>query len=112
MSKATIERCLPVSRLRELFTYDPISGDLRWRARPPRMFKHPGQSEDWNKRWAGSLAGYEGSRGYMVTVFPHKGLSVRRIAWAMHYGAWPQKGLFCRDGDPFNTRIANLYEGP
>jgi hypothetical protein len=45
--------------LQECFTYDPITGVLTWKHRPPTHFVDYPHYATWNTRWAGKEAGGE-----------------------------------------------------
>jgi len=88
---------IPISRLHELFRYDPETGDLIWKVRQGR-------------KSAGSVAGSQ-SKGY---PYPYVGLDGRklivgRVVFAMHHGYWPKRVVFL-DGDGANSRLENLSE--
>lgn len=87
----------PISLLREYFTYDPLSGDLR-------RAKKIGVS-----RAAGELAtSLKQNTGYLHLKVKGRYLSAHRVAWAMHYGAWPKGDLDHINCVRSDNRIANL----
>lgn len=67
--------------LNELFVYNPISGELRWRWRDPAKLYH---GDSWNKKFAGKIAGTL-SKGYRVVIVSSVNQQVSRIAWALYY---------------------------
>lgn len=81
----------PAEYLRECFTYDPISGELRWRERPQSHF--PRQLRDakaWNKKWAGRIAGRYSIKGYLQISVDNHRLYASRIIYKMIHGEDPQ----------------------
>lgn len=100
--------------LHEILRYDRETGFLFWRERPPSMFlhcKHPHRScAIWNSRYAGGQAGTDFD-GYIAVVLKSFGRSrvfAHRIAWAMHYGEWPQDCIDHVNRDRKDNRIGNL----
>ena len=94
---------LTAGKLRELVSYDPADGGLRWIASPN------------SRAPAGSVAG-------SVWTNPRDGKQYRRIrigsrlyrahrlVWLHVKGEWPLGQLDHRDGDGLNNRIENLRE--
>ncbi len=85
-------RHLDVSRLRELFSYDPITGELR------RL----------TTRNAGKIAGTLFNTGHLQVDVDGKMTGVHRIAWALHYGEYPADEIDHINGDGADNRICNL----
>jgi len=54
------------------------------------------------------LAGYVDRRGYRFVRVDGKLLLAHRIAWALHYGVWPDGDLDHTNTDKSDNRIANL----
>lgn len=89
------EAKLPPARVREIFTYDPNTGVLKWR-------------ETAGNRAAGTVAGRVQNHGYWRVGVARTNYAVHRIAWCLTYGEWPPAILDhinCVHGD---NRIANL----
>jgi hypothetical protein len=78
-------------QLRDLIDYNPASGRMTWRVRPECLFRTPGEARRWNGLYAGKPAGTAiDGQGYLqIKIFSRCYLS-HRVAWAVHYGAWPQ----------------------
>lgn len=88
---------LPVAVLREYLHYDPDTGVIRWCKKPSRRIL------------VGAVAGTpKGPGDYLI--FQIQGVLYRahRIAWALHYGAWPADEVDHRDLDRQNNRVGNL----
>ena len=106
--------------LTELFSYDPDTGDLKWKVRPVSHFVGEDVASKWNARYAGSVAGTRlrrpsGDKRYSeVGIRATRGGRTKlyfchRIAWLMHYGEDPQGFEIDHiDHDPWNNRISNL----
>ena len=84
--------------------YDAGSGLFVWLNREvnQELYWH-----SWNSRWAGGPALTGKSRGYCTgSIFGHRVLAYR-VAWAMHYGEWPEV-IDHINGDRSDNRIVNL----
>lgn len=87
-------------RLNELLTYDPDSGDLRWKVHRSNVK-------------AGSIAGYirtnkNGRRDWKIMI-DGKLYYSSRVIWDMHHHVDPGgKTIDHVDQNPLNNRIANL----
>ena len=90
--------------VRNLFSYEPSTGEIRWKVRSD-------VSECWNARYAGQLAGTM-KKGYLQVCVKINGkkcfFSGQRIAWAHHYGEWPNGEVDHRNHDPSDNCISNL----
>lgn len=88
-------REVPVERLRELFYYTPSTGVLVWRQK---------NRQHYALQPAGGIDGW----GYLKTEVDGKRILNHRIAWALHYGEWPDGGLDHVNRIKTDNRIANL----
>ena len=81
----------PISQLRELVHYDPLTGIL-------------------TRREDGAELGYQDKTGYRnVRLLGHT-LGVHRVIWAVTHGYWPHIQIDHKDGDKINNRYHNLRE--
>lgn len=86
--------------------YDPESGLLRWKAKPAKsQLDHL-----WNDRYAGRVIDRLCPNGYICVRFDGRRYPGHRIAWLLHYGEWPSRGLDHIDRVRTNNAIANLRE--
>lgn len=85
-------------RLKSLLTYDPDTGEFRWRVTSS------------SRRTAGSLAGCRDHYGYVVIRIDGKLYKAHRLAWLYCYGLWPTKNLDHISQTPDDNRITNLRE--
>ena len=85
------------SRLLELFSYDPKSGELRWRV------SQRGAS-------VGSLSGYVRSQGYRCVSVDGQQFLAQRLIWKLMTGCEPKAFIDHKDGDKDNNRWRNLRE--
>lgn len=85
--------------LREYLNYDPETGELTWKKRPPRSNIEPG-----------TLVGRRAnSKGYYQIIFRGKEYRQHRIIWKMVTGEDPGAFLLDhKDGNFLNNRWSNL----
>lgn len=87
-----------VEELREKLYYDPQTGQLTWKKLR-------------NQKRIGEVACSMDICGYIQISFGsgcvHKG---HRVAWAIHYGAWPEGQIDHINGKRSDNRIENLRE--
>ncbi|MCR9195961.1 MAG: HNH endonuclease, partial [Hyphomonas sp.] len=108
---------LPSPRvLRRLLDYDPETGALTWKARPAWLFKQRPNStrrhaaNNWNSRFAGKPAFTSRSEGYLRGTVFDQHFKAHRVAWAIHFGAWPSCQIDHINGSRDDNRIANLRD--
>lgn len=82
-------------RLRELVTYDPETGLMRWRIARPRA--RPGD-----------LIGTKSPEGYLRVEINGRCYRVHRLAWLYVYGDWPPHEIDHINGVRYDNRLANL----
>jgi len=83
-------------RLRELFTYYPEAGALKWRIR------------NSNRISVGDEVGWLDPNEYVVVGVDGQKLFAHKVIWAMYYGEWPDFSIGFKDGDRHNLAIDNL----
>lgn len=89
---------LTMGRLRELLSYDPLTGIFTWRT------GRPGAS-------TGSIAGsLGGGHGYLVITVDRKKYLAHRLAWFYTHGEWPAFDLDHKNTRRADNRIDNLRE--
>ena len=87
---------LSAEHLRELLTYDPETGVLRWR------FSRP-------KARAGDVAGDTcHKRGYRNICVDYRKYLAHRLVWLYVYGVWPEGEIDHIDGNTDNNSLGNL----
>ena len=100
------ENCL---LYRELFSYDPVTGELRHRERPTSMFANSGLARQWNRKYAGQIAGCKLANGYLATGVTGRKLEYNHIIiWEMVYGVSPGPHIDHVNGDGADNRLLNL----
>jgi len=92
---------------RQLLRYEPETGKLFWLPRPRSMFASDRACSVWNARYAGKAAFTAVSRIYHVGTILNVMVKAHRVAWAIHFGEWPEV-IDHIDGDGLNNRIDNL----
>lgn len=90
------EKSIPVSTLREYFSYDGIN--LIWKRTTTNRVKR------------GAIAGSKTVSGYLQVGFLGVDIKVHRIIWALVHGYWPELIIDHKDGNRLNNRIENLRE--
>ena len=100
---------LSAEEVRRRLDYDPLSGQLTWKARsdirPERLCK------TWNKSHAGKVAGTPlkcEHTSYIQVRLNDRHYLAHRLAWLWVYGEWPEEEIDHRDGDGANNRWENL----
>lgn len=100
--------------VREALTYEPESGELRWKERPREHFSTEKTRRSWNTQFAGKAAGSPDITGYLRFSISVGGramdLKCHRVAWALQTGGWPKDQIDHRDGSHANNRWTNLRE--
>lgn len=96
-------------KLKELFSYNPETGSLKWKRRPINMFCDERSWKIWNTRYAekeitSNRRGYIGVRMFGKNYFAH------RVIWALHYGFWPKNQIDHINGIQNDNRIENLRD--
>jgi len=96
--------------LKIVLEYSPDTGVLTWRERQKEMFDRGQARHSWNSRWAGKPAFRLTSSGYMRGSVLGQRLLAHRVAWAIHYGKWPDGFIDHINGVRDDNRIENLRD--
>jgi len=99
-SKCLSRRDKPLTqeRLKQLFDYNPATGEFFWKA--PTKRHHPG----------GRAGGIDNSYGYWKITVDGRKYKAHRLAWLHTYGHFPKEELDHINRDRADNRIANLRE--
>lgn len=89
-------KTLPIELLFHCFNYDKDTGEFIWNT--PKS----------NNTKKGSIAGSLDKDGYIILKINRKQYKAHRVAWAMHYGEWPDKIIDHINKDKKDNRIENL----
>ena len=83
---------------RAVFTYEPSTGELRWRIRAARCVR------------VGDVAGFVKSDGYVGVLYRQKAYAAHRVAWAIVHGEWPYGPVDHINGTRSDNRMENLRQ--
>ena len=98
--RTAVQQALEASRLREVLTYDQITGVFTWRT----------QTSKNSRRIAGELAGCPDNQGYLRIQIDGKSYRSHRLAWLYVYGEWPTCHIDHVNGCRSDNRIVNLRD--
>lgn len=79
----------------DALSYDPATGELRWKIRREGVK-------------LGAIAGSLDALGYRTIGISGKVYKAHRLAWFIHHGAWPERGLDHINEVRDDNRLVNL----
>lgn len=97
MTEKSLVKRPSVEQIQELFTYDPDTGFIYWKALGGGKIK---------KKPAGTIE----NNGYLGIVIGKQRIRAHRIAWVLHHGKWPDDQIDHINGNGLDNRICNLRE--
>jgi len=92
-----IDQQIDAAQLRQLLTYDALSGEFVWLVATRNGKGQPG-----------CCAGRVNDQGYFHIGIFGRNYKSHRLAWLYVYGEWPERDLDHINGDRADNRIANL----
>lgn len=96
---------LTATYLETRLRYDPGTGNFTWLDREVQS----GRDAQWNSRFSGKPAGTV-RMGHRAITIDRIIYRAGRLAWFNVTGEWPENLIGYVDGDPGNTRFANLRQ--
>jgi len=98
--------------LLECFTYSKATGVITWNTRPRHHFKKEWAWMEWNRKYAGKVAGTKSKQKEHWTVLrvvvSKCHLMCHRVIWKMVTGVTPPYKLDHKDHDELNNKWSNL----
>jgi hypothetical protein len=102
---------IDIETLRQLIRYDPETGKLYWLERHVGVCATDKARVIFNKRFAGKEAlTAEDQYGYLCGTVLGASMKAHRVAWALHYGAWPEGHIDHINHNRNDNCIKNLRE--
>lgn len=91
-----------IDYLRKRLRYEPETGKLFW-------LDYEGMPNSWRTKWAGKEAlACDNGAGYLYGHIDHVKFRAHRVAYAIHYGEWPDNPIDHINGVRNDNRISNL----
>jgi len=94
----------PAEELRAIFQYDPVTGALVWKMRPPTTR----ENRTHNTKFAGNQVGALNTCGHRQVRVNGRLITVHRIVWKMMTNTDPIDQIDHINGDPDDNRWGNL----
>jgi len=109
------EQAVTIEKLRLRVSYNPDTGELRWRASVPvSEFVDEHAARIWHGKFAGKPIAKRNPKGYVIVSISvdlktHY-LQGHRVAWALMTGSWPEQQIDHANCDPGDNRWSNLRQ--
>jgi hypothetical protein len=104
------EALLPFELANEFLDYNPEIGVLVWKVRDRKHFNNDRNCNMWNTRYSNTVAGCTRDDKYRMIRVNCERYYAHRLAWLLHYGAWPENEIDHINNDPADNKIENLRE--
>jgi len=105
------EALLPVELANEFLEYNPETGVFIWKWRDRKHFTSDKEWKRGNTRFANTVAGSDDEKTkYRRIKVNGNDYMAHRLAWLLHYGAWPEDQIDHINNVRDDNRIENLRE--
>ena len=94
--------------MKEILTYDNITGEFRWRVRDKVLFNQKMKLDSWNRKYAGTVATSSDGRGYLLVSVGRYPFKAHRLAYLYMTGCWPDDQMDHISGDRSDNSWGNL----
>lgn len=105
---------LSPNEISKIIDYNPLTGVMRWKERARNDFESDSIFKMWSARFAGKEVGtihrQSGGKHYRIGNINRRLYRMHRVAWAIHYGAWPNGEIDHINGNGCDNRICNLRD--
>jgi hypothetical protein len=106
--EASSSPTLTAKRLRELLSYDRITGEFKWKPRKVAPRKLGWHARIFNANFAGKRAGHLAGDGFVYIDIGNRTYRAHRLAWLWAHGSMPDEGIEHVDGNRANNALGNL----
>ena len=96
--------------LLSVILFDPITGVLTWGDKPRSLFKSDSGFKAYNTKYKGAAIANEDTSGYIQVKVSGVNYVGHRIAWALHYGSYPNGQIDHINHIRNDNRIVNLRD--
>lgn len=96
---------LSYDEVSEAIAYNPETGVFTWKRDVSKNIKEgmvAGTLKSTRHRTT------KQTKSYLYLRYKDREMVASRVAWLLHYGAWPEKSVMFEDGDTTNLKISNL----
>lgn len=100
-------KTMDIECLKSLISYNPLTGEFFWKFRSREEFNSDRIFKSWNSTYSGKKCGSLTNK-YLTVRVKNSMYYCHRLAWAIHFGEWPEDDIDHINMDKTDNRISNL----
>ncbi|EQC4020314.1 TPA: HNH endonuclease signature motif containing protein [Enterobacter hormaechei] len=100
-------KTIDINWLKSIIFYNPLTGEFFWKSRDRKEFTSDRIFKSWNSTYSGKKCGSLTNK-YLTIRIKNSLFYCHRLAWAIHFGEWPENDIDHINMDKTDNRISNL----
>jgi len=100
-------KTIDINWLKSIICYNPLTGEFSWKFRDRKEFTSDRIFKSWNSTYSEKKCGSLTNK-YLTVRIKNSQFYCHRLAWAIHFGEWPENDIDHINMDKTDNRSRTL----